>query len=96
MLSTSRDVRRIDSQITADNYTFGTVKEFTYLGSPINTKNDVRLEIKSRFTLANRCYYGLNGQLSNKDFSYDKTNTLLDAHPICASLWCRGMDPIKH
>ena len=22
-----------------------------------------------RITLANRCYYGLNGQLSNKDFS---------------------------
>ena len=28
MLSTSRDVRRIDSQITADNYAFETVKEF--------------------------------------------------------------------
>ena len=27
MLSTSRDVRRIASQITADNYTFDTVNE---------------------------------------------------------------------
>ena len=28
MVSTSRDVRRIDSRITADNYTFDTVKKF--------------------------------------------------------------------
>ena len=28
MLSTCRDARRIDSQFTADNYTFETVKEF--------------------------------------------------------------------
>ena len=28
MFSTSRDVRRIDSRITVDNYTFDTVKKF--------------------------------------------------------------------
>ena len=28
-----------------------------------------RLGIKRRITLANRCYYGLNGQLSNRDLS---------------------------
>ena len=33
VLSTSRDVRHINSQITADNYTFDTVQEFIYLGS---------------------------------------------------------------
>ena len=31
--------------------------------------NDVSLEIKRRITLANRCYYGLNGQLSSRDLS---------------------------
>ena len=61
MFSTSRDVRRIDSRITADNNTFDTVKEFIYLGSAVTTKNDVNLEIKRRITLSNRCYYGLNG-----------------------------------
>ena len=45
MLSISRDVRRIDSQITADSYTFDTVKEFIYLGSAVTTENDVNLEI---------------------------------------------------
>ena len=46
LLSTSREVQRIDSQITADNYTFDTVKEFIYLGSAVTTKNDVSVEIK--------------------------------------------------
>ena len=67
--STSRDVRRIESRITVDNYIFDTVKEFIYLGSAVTTKNDVSLEIKRRITLANRCYYGLNGQLNNRDLS---------------------------
>ena len=69
MFSTSRDVRLIDFRITADNCTFDTVKEFIYLGFAVTTKNDVSLEIKRRITLANRCYYGLNGQLSNRDLS---------------------------
>ena len=38
MLSTCRDARRINSQITADNYTFEAVKEFIYLGSAVTTK----------------------------------------------------------
>ena len=76
MLSTSRDVRHIDSQITADNYTFDTVKEFIYLGSVITIKNYVSLENKRRITLDNRCYYGLNGQLSNRDLSRT-TNLIL-------------------
>ncbi|XP_060665548.1 uncharacterized protein LOC132797786 [Drosophila nasuta] len=59
MLSTSREARRLDSQVVADNYMFEVVKEFTYLGTAINTKNDVSLEIKRRITLANRCYFGL-------------------------------------
>ena len=69
MFSTSRDVRRIDSRITVDNYTFDTVKEFIYLGSAVTTKNDINLEIKRRITLTNRCYFGLNGQLGNRDLS---------------------------
>ena len=72
MLSTSRDVRRVDFQITADNYTFDTVKEFIYLGSAVIAKNDISLEIKRTITFTKRCYYGLNGQ----------NNTLQDAHPI--------------
>ena len=39
MLSTRRDVRRIDSQITGGNNTFETVKEFDFL---VTTKNYVK------------------------------------------------------
>ena len=63
MLSTSRDVRRIYSQVTADNYTFEIVNEFVYLGFAVTNKNDVSLEIERGITLANNCHYGLNGQL---------------------------------
>ncbi|XP_062134127.1 uncharacterized protein LOC133850333 [Drosophila sulfurigaster albostrigata] len=48
---------------------FEVVKEFTYLGTAINTKNDVSLEIKRRITLANRCYFGLSRQMCNRDLS---------------------------
>ena len=52
MLSTSRDMRRIDSQITEDSYTFDTVKEFICIGSAVISKNYVSLEIKRRIILA--------------------------------------------
>ena len=69
MMPTSRDKRRIGSQITVNNYVFNIVKEFVYLSSAVTTKNDVSLQIKRRIPLANRCYYGLNGQLSNRELS---------------------------
>ena len=43
MLSTCRNAQRIDSKVTADNYTFETVKEFVYIGSAVTTKNEVVL-----------------------------------------------------
>ena len=62
MLSTSGVVPRMGSQITANSYNFDVVKEF-------NTNNNVSLEIKRRATLANRCYFSLNRQLSSRDLS---------------------------
>ena len=95
MLLTRGDAWHIDSQITADNYTFDAVKGFNYLGFAVATKNDVSLEIKCRTTLANRRYYGLNRQLS-RNLSYDKTNTLQGTHPTRASLRRRAMDTNRH
>ena len=69
MLSTTRDVRCIDSQITADNYAFDTVKKFIYLGSSVTTKNDVSLVVLRLITLANMRYYGLIRQFSSRDLS---------------------------
>ena len=67
MLSINSDVRHIDFRLTADNYNFVIGKEYIYLSSAVITKNDVSLEIKRSITLANRCYYDLNSQLSNRD-----------------------------
>ena len=40
MLFTKRNMRRIGSQITTDNYTFDMVKECIYFVSDIKTKHD--------------------------------------------------------
>ena len=69
MLSTSGVVPRMRSQITPNSCNFDVVKKFTYLGTAINTLNDVSLEIKRRVTLASRCYFGLNRQLTSRDLS---------------------------
>ena len=66
ILSTSRDVWRINSLVTVYNYTLDTVKEFIYLAVAVTTKNYVSLEIK---WYCQQCYYGLNGKLNNSNLS---------------------------
>ena len=87
MLSTSGNVPRMGSQIMATSYNFDVVKEFVYLGTAINTNNDVSLENKHRVTLANRCFFGLNRQLSSRPLSCDEIDTLQGTHPTHAFLW---------
>ena len=45
------------------------MKDFVYLGTSITNNNNVSDEIKRRLTLANRCYFGLNRQLSSRALS---------------------------
>ena len=45
MLTTSGVVPRLGSQITANSYNFDVVREFIYLGTAINTNNDVSLDV---------------------------------------------------
>ena len=68
LLSTAKDTS-IGVSIEIDGYNFEVVKDFVYLGSSINTDNDISLEIR-RITLANRCYFGLRKQLSKKTLSW--------------------------
>ena len=55
-------------------------------------KSDVSLEIKRRITLANRCYYSLNGQFSNR-YLFRTTKLMLYKTLIlpvllyCAEAW---------
>ena len=73
MLLTGRDVRRIDPQITADNYTFDIVDEFFYLDSAVTTKNDVSLEIKRRILLPAGA---IMVSMGNRHLSYDEANAI--------------------
>ena len=76
MQSTCGNVPHMGCQITANSYNFDVVKKYIFLGNPIKTNNDISLAIKGIVILANRCYFGLNRQLSSRLLSCDEINTL--------------------
>ena len=85
LLSTANDTS-IGISVAIDGYNFEVVKDFIYLGSSINTDNDISLEIRRRITLANRCYFGLKYQLSKKVL---ETTTCLYKSLIAGFIiWC--------
>ena len=55
---------------------FEVVKDFVYLGSAVNRDNNTSTEIKRRITFANRCFFGLKRQLSNRAISRNTKLTL--------------------
>jgi hypothetical protein len=57
-------------------YKFETVYRFTYLGSEVNYKNDINVDIKKRILSANRCFHGLRKRLKSHLISR-KTKTLV-------------------
>ena len=81
---TSEVVPRVESQITANSYNFDVVKKFR---TAINTNNGVSLKIQRRVTLGNRCYFGLNRQLSSRDPSRVTKLTLYKALILPVLLW---------
>ena len=67
LLSTAKDTSiRVSVEICG--YNFEVITDFIYLGSSINTDNDISLEILCRITVANR-YFGLGKQLSKRALS---------------------------
>ncbi|XP_049315624.1 uncharacterized protein LOC125779109 [Bactrocera dorsalis] len=60
---------RLGTHVTVDSHNFEVVDNFVYLGTSVNTTNNVSLEIQRRITLANRCYFGLSRQLRSKVLS---------------------------
>jgi hypothetical protein len=45
------------------SYEFETVYSFTYLGSEVNYKNDISVDIQNHILSANRCFHGLRKHL---------------------------------
>src|SRR6202000_3327309 len=52
--------------VTISQHNFKVVDNFVYLGSQVNSKNDIVDEIRRRITLGNRCYFGLLNLLRSK------------------------------
>ena len=61
--------RQYDQNVTIDTHTFKVVDKFVYLGSQLNSDNDIMDEIKRRITLGNRSYYSLIKILKSKSVS---------------------------
>ncbi|WP_333765085.1 hypothetical protein [Streptomyces sp. IBSBF 2390] len=66
MFSTAKDNANQPNSIRLGDAEFDAVKDFTYLGSTVNTENDITQEIKRRIMLANRTLYGLSRILRSK------------------------------
>ncbi|PSN47875.1 hypothetical protein C0J52_01235 [Blattella germanica] len=54
------------NSIKINDYTFDQVQEFTYLGSKLNSENNVGREIKQRITNENRTYYMYSKLMKSK------------------------------
>ena len=54
------------TSIRIRNFEFEAVEDFTYLGSSVNTDNNISLEIKRRIMLANRTLFGLSRLLRSR------------------------------
>jgi hypothetical protein len=73
---TKKDCSKIPSHIKIDSYKFEAVHSFTYLGSEVNCKNDMSVEIRKRILAANKCFHGLRTHFKSHLISR-KTKTLL-------------------
>jgi hypothetical protein len=76
MPETKKDCSKIPSHIEIDSYRFETVHSFTYLGSEVNCKNDMSVEIRKRILAANKCFHRLRTHFRSHLISR-KTKTLL-------------------
>ena len=65
MVVSSSD-RQYGPTVTINQLNFKVVDNFVYLGSQVNSKNDIVDEIRRRVTLGNRCYFGLLNLLRSK------------------------------
>lgn len=92
VLSASRDIPSIVSQVTLGNSTFDVVNEFVYLDFAATSKNDNSLEIKRRIPLDNKCYYGNSRQLSIRDLSGATKLWLYKSFPLDGvKIGCSGV-----
>lgn len=59
----------MDGFIEIGPYKFERVNSFVYLGSELNSHNDISKEIQRRITAANRCFFGLSKHFRSRFLS---------------------------
>ena len=92
MVVSSSD-RQHGPTVTINQHNFKMVDNFVYLGSQVNSKNDIVDEIRRRVTLGNRCYFGLLNLLRSKAIHRNPKCTLYKTliRPVVtygAESWC--------
>lgn len=66
MVVNNKNNNKTSKYIEIDDAKFETVQSFVYLGSLVNSNNDISEEISRRIQSANRCYYGLQKQIKSR------------------------------
>jgi hypothetical protein len=85
--------RQYGPSITIETHTFKMVNQFVYLGSQLNTDNNITDEIKRRITLGNRSYFSLLKLFRSKSVSWNSKCALYKSviRPIVtygSESWC--------
>ena len=65
-MKSSRSTNAQGGNIKIGDSAFEAVQDFIYLGSSVNTENNITLEIKRRIMTANRTLFGLRKNLRSK------------------------------
>ena len=67
---------RTGEDIKIRNQTFEKVNQFKYLGSILNERNELMIEIKERISAGNRAYFSSQNILKNKNITRETKKTL--------------------
>jgi hypothetical protein len=65
-MTVSRIPFQQNKQIEIGTYSFEIVEEFTYLGTCLTSKNEIRPETEKRIATDNRAYYALHPMLKSQ------------------------------
>jgi len=62
---------RLNQLLRIDQYNFGKVEQFKYLGTILTQNNDTAKEIEARILAGNKCFFGLGKLLRARSLSRD-------------------------
>jgi sorting nexin-29 len=91
MVATKKGAGGVQNLIV-DDHSIEAVDSFVYVGSTINSKNNVALEVKQRIRLGNKCYFSLQKLMSKRSSRHLKCTLYKSLiRPVVtygAETWC--------